>query len=186
MSRRQRPPTNTSLNETIGKRQTLRRHGDTFGGPNPYSAIALRDEFGRHCKLANARPAPIAGRIAAVQWGDGADAPGEIRDWFQERQVFGLVARIEGPQSFAETKRLLAEADLRVLLVADGKPTLGIGLDADHWWWRNDHALVVVPFGPADRRDLAADTRYRFVPRNDRKDATVWQVAADVTVPARE
>lgn len=171
--------------ETIGKRQTLRRHGDVFGGPNPYSTIALRDAFGVHARVANPAPAPLAGRITAVSWGDGADAPPEIREWFRDREVFGLTARIEGPKDPAELKRFLAEADLRVLLVADGKPTLGVGLDSGSWWYRKDHALVVVPFGGTDRRDHDPSVRYRFVPRNDRKDV-LWKCPDGLSVPPRE
>ncbi len=170
--------------ETIGRRQTLRRTDDPFEGPNPYSTIALRDEFGVHCRLVNPVPAPVAGRITAVHWGDGGECPDAVRTWFKDRRKFGLIARIEGPASFEETQRLLEETDLRVLLVADGKPTLGVGLDAGAWWWQGDHALVVVPFGAADQRDHVADATYRFVPRNQRKDSA-WTVADGVLVRAR-
>jgi hypothetical protein len=108
--------------------------------------------------------------VTAVHWGDGADVLAEIRDWFRERGVFGLVARVEGPADFAAMQRLLAGADLRVLLVADGANTLGVGLDAGAFWFRNDHALVVVPFGGGDRRDFDPEATYRFVLRNDKKD----------------
>src|SRR5262249_18725073 len=39
--------------ETIGKRETLQRYDDVFDNANPYSTIALRDEFGVHCTRAN-------------------------------------------------------------------------------------------------------------------------------------
>lgn len=169
---------------TIGKRQALRRHGDVFGGPNPYSTVALRDEFGPHCKLTNEPPAPLQGRVTAVQWADGADAPADVRDWAGKRDFFGLVVRIEGPRDGDEMRRLLAEADLRVLLVSDGKPTLGVGFQQGAWWRRDDHWHVVVPFGGADRNDHAADKTYRFVPRNEGKGST-WEVAAGLLVPKR-
>ena len=170
--------------ETIGRRQTLHRYDDVFGGPNPYSTIALRDEFGPHCKVENPVPAPIVGRVTAVQWGDDAGAPEDVRAWFADNKVFGLVARVEGPKDSADLHRLLAEADLRVLLVANGKPTLGVGFDAGNYWGKDGHWLLVVPFGPADRNDHAADTEYRFVPRNESKRSS-WQVGQSLLVPQR-
>ena len=170
--------------ETIGKRQALRRYSDLFGGANPYSCIALRDQFGAHCGIANPVPEPLVGKVTGVQWGDGADVPADIRAWFAERGVFGLLARIEGPKSFDEMKRLLAEADLRVMLVGNGVPTLGVGFDAGAFWWKNDHALVVVPFGKADQKDLAKDTPYRFVARNQKTSGS-WQIADAAQVPPR-
>lgn len=154
---------------SIGKRQTLQRFDDLSGTRNPYSTIALRDEFGPHCKLENPVEAPLSARVTAAHWGDGADAPAEIREWFASRGKFGLVARVEGPTSFDELTRFLEGTDRRVLLVADGKQTLGVGLDAGAFWWKGDHALVVVPFGGADQRDFDAKADYRFVLRNDTK-----------------
>jgi hypothetical protein len=170
--------------DTIGKRQTLRRHDDVFGGLDPYSTATLRDEFGVHCKLANSVPPPLHATVTAVAWGDGEAAPAEMRQWFRDRKVFGFVARVEGPRDLDGTKRLLAAADLRVLLVADGAPTLGVGLDAGSFWWCTDHAWVVVPFGPADRRDLRKGAEYRFVPRNQNP-ATTWRIGDGVRVPRR-
>jgi hypothetical protein len=176
--------------ETIGRRQARRVKDDVFGFANPYSTIALRDEFGAHCKLANEAQAQaargvVAGRITGLHWGDAANVPADVREWFARNKVYGLIARIEGPKDNDEMARLLAGADLRVLLVSDGKPTLGVGLDAGNYWGRGDHWDVVVPFGGADQRDHAADREYRFVPRNDRKDAT-WSVGDGVLVPKRD
>lgn len=170
--------------DTIGRRQTLRRYDDVFGGPNPYSTIALRDAFGPHCDLTNPEPAPIAGRVTGVAWGDGADAPEHIRAWFAKRGVFGLVAKVEGPASFDEVKQLLAASDLRVLLTAPGAPTLGVGFEPGAFWWQQDHAMIVVPFGAGDRRDHVAGKRYAFVCRNQGGGAG-WQVADGVDVPPR-
>jgi hypothetical protein len=154
--------------ETIARRQTLRAYDDVFGGLNPYSTIALRDQFGVHCTIANEALAPVDARVTAVAWGDGKDAPADVQRWFANSERFGLVARIEGPRDHDEFARFLAEADLRVLLVADGKKTLGVGVERAAWWWRGDHGHVVVPFGPADRRDVVGDVEYRLVPRNDK------------------
>ncbi len=161
--------------DTIGRRQTLKRYDDLFGGPNPYSTITLRTEVGPHCDLPQAKqPQALTARLTAAHWGDGEDAPKEIRDWFAERKVFGMVVRVEGVADGAALRTFLAMADLRLFLVADGKPRLGVGLDAGCWWFRNDHALVVVPFGPADQRDLATGVPYRLVLRNGSTDA-IWQ-----------
>ena len=167
--------------ETIGRRQTLRRYDDVFGGRNPYSTIALRDEFGPHCKLENPEPEAMAMRVTAAMWGDSDEVPADVRAWFQRNAVFGLVARVEGAADGGELKRFLAEADHRVLLVADAKPTLGVGFDRGNWWIKNDHALVVVPFGGGDQRDLVKGVKYRFVVRNDRKLAQ-WEVGDGIEV----
>lgn len=169
--------------ETIGARQALRAYDDVFGGPNPYSTIALRDEFGPHCKVSNPAPAPLVGRVTAVHWGDGAAVPDEVRAWFERHEYFGLVARVEGPSSMAEMKRLLDEADRRVLLTSQGKPTLGVGFEPN--FWRHENAwLVVVPFGAGDRRDHDAASTYHFVARNQGRSSR-WQVDDDLVVPIR-
>lgn len=161
---------------TIGKRQTLGITDDVFGHTNPYSTIALRDEFGPHCKLANPEPAPRSLRITTVHWGDAADVPDDVRRWFAARKVFGLVARIEGAADRGDLRSFMRDADLRATLVADGAATLGVALDAGNWWLRPEgHAFVVVPFGPADREGLRTGVPYRFVARNGEKSAT-WQV----------
>lgn len=55
---------------------------------------------------------------------------------------------------------------------------------AGAYWWRGDHALVVVRFGGADQRDLDEGKAYSFVPRNQGRGST-WQVDAQVRVAKR-
>ena len=171
--------------ETIGKRQTRGTTDDTFGFRNPYSTIALRDEFGAHCPLDNPAPEAVTAKVTAVHWGDGERAPDFVREWFAKRGVFGLIARVEGPDSFDQFQQLLERADLRVYLVADDKPRLGVGFAAGNWWWKGDHAWIVVPFGRGDREQHVADASYAFVCRNEHEQPK-WQLADDLVVPPRE
>ena len=170
--------------ETVGKRQTLRHYSDTFGGPNPYSTIALRDEFGVHCKIANPAPKPIQVTVAEAIWGHSERAPEDIRDYFVKRNMYGLIARCVGPRSLREMNRFLEGADLRVYLEANGQPTLGVGFEPGAQWVRDDHVWIAVPFGPTDRQQHDRSKSYRFVCRNEKK-TTRWQVDASVTVAPR-
>lgn len=167
---------------TIGRRQKGDRPDDVFGGPNPYSTIALRDEFGPHCRLENPPLELPAGRITRFWWHDDPELRDDVRQWCQQREVFGLVVRVEGLCEGDALPDFLEHADLRVLLRAEGHPTLGTGFQPGCWWRDRDagYALLVVPFGGADRRDLAAGVRYTFAPRND-GDAR-WVVADDLRV----
>ena len=167
---------------TIGRRQSLRQYDDVFGGPNPYSTIALRDEFGVHCDIEQAAPIVQSLKITGAQWGDAEDAPADVRAWFRRQNAFGLVARIEGARDSGELRDFLSACDKRVFLVADGHDTLGIGLDSGNWWFREDgSAQVVVPFGLADRKGLVAGVPYQFVTRNQGDEAK-WSVDEDLRV----
>lgn len=170
--------------ETIGKRQTLKQYDDVFGGPNPYSTISLRDEFGVHCTIENKVPEPITVEVTAAYWGDGKQAPQFVREWFKKSDVYGLAVRVNGPANNGQLQAFLREADLRVLLETDGAQRLGMGFEPGVQWWRGDHAWILVPFGGADRANHDASKEYRFVCRNEGK-ASKWQVADDVKVAAR-
>lgn len=173
--------------ETIGRRQKLNLTDDVFGGANPYSTIALRDEFGVHCKRANPVPATLEARVTALHWSDDATLPEDVRDWLVRNDAFGLIARVDGMAGNAGLREFMAEADGRVLLKAEGQQTLGIGFHPGCSWWQGDRVLVYVPFGKGDQRDLVAGVSYQFVPRNDAKGA-VWRVADDLRAvrnPAR-
>jgi len=167
--------------ETIGRRQKGDRPHDLFGGSNPYSTIALRDGFGVHCKLANPPvAAPAVPRITQLLWCDDPALPADVRAWFPRREVFGLVARVEGLSS-AELTGHFARAHNGLSLSADGRPDLHIALDAGHRWGYGDYSLVVVPFGPADRRDLATGVEYRVALR-DQAVAGDYSLAPDLRV----
>lgn len=169
--------------KTIGRRQTFRRYDDIFGHANPYSTIALRDEFGVHSEIQPAAPIARSLRITDTLWGDADGTPEDVRAWFERNEAFGLVARVEGAADGGELRDFLSAADHRVFLVADGETTLGVGIDAGNWWFRDDgHAFVVVPFGGADRRDLVPDVEYRFVTRNQTDGGATWQVAEGLRV----
>ena len=170
--------------ETIGKRQTMRHYDDVFGGPNPYSTISLRDEFGVHCKMENKEPEPLNVNVTAVYWGDGKDAPKFVREWFQKRGMYGLIARVTGPSDLNEMSQFLANVDLRVFLKANDAPTLGMGFEPGAQWWQGDHGWILVPFGAADKARHVTTKQYQFVCRNQGK-ASKWQIGDDVLVAAR-
>lgn len=170
--------------ETIGRRQTLRRYDDRYGGPNPYSTLTLRDEFGPHCTLANPKPPPPTARITAVHWGDGPDVPDDVREWFATHGKFGLVARVDGPPDFGALQRFLAGADRSALLVADGEPPIEVALDPGAMWWKHDHSLVCVPIGETQRPAFEAAPRHRFVLRVGHARFT-WQQGDALCVPSR-
>lgn len=153
--------------ETIGKRQALARKDDVFGGPNPYSAISLRDEFGPHCRIGNPAPEPLTARIAALLPHDDPALPQEVRDWFERRGTKGFVARVEGPGDSDALAEFLAAADL-VLLLDGGGATATV--DSGCWWWRGDHALVRVA------GDLPAGAVPAVAARNQSAEA-LWTLA---------
>jgi hypothetical protein len=62
------------MSKTIGRRQALQR-ADLFGGPNPYSTIALRDEIGAHCKR---QTPPALARVTRVWWTDDQALPADV------------------------------------------------------------------------------------------------------------
>lgn len=153
--------------KTIGRRQTLRLYDDVFGNANPYSTIALRDEFGVHSEIQEEDAILQQVNVQSVAWGDLAPEK-DVRDWFARRGEFGIVVRIDQVRNSTAAVGVLAEADQRVFLVADGHPTLKVGLQPGCAWGRDgDTADVVVLFGGADRRDLVAGVEYRVVFRNE-------------------
>lgn len=152
--------------ETIGRRQTLRRYDDLFGGPNPYSTIALRDEFGVHCKLVN--PPADEQRISVDQlhWTDDAALPGDILANCAQRGRFGLIARVQGAKDSAWLREFLVQADRRIDMHAAGQPRLSTSLDPGCWWFKNDCAYIYLPLGPAERGALAKGVEYEVTPSN--------------------
>ena len=128
---------------------------------------------------------PLQASITEVQWGDGDAVPADIREWFGERRVFGLVARVEGLREPAEPERWFGNADLRVTLACEGESALTVGLHPGAWWWKGDHAWVVVTFGEAASRAHAAARHYEFVCRNE-GGGNPWRVSDGVRVPPRK
>ncbi|MCR9244239.1 MAG: hypothetical protein NXI31_04350 [bacterium] len=167
---------------TIGKRQTLRRYDDVFGYANPYSTIALRDEFGVHSEVKPDAPILTEMEVTDAVFCDSPDAPDFVREWAAKKGHFGLAARVEGASNNQDLGRFMDASDQRVFLVADGHPTLGVGFEKLVRWYRPEgHAYVFVPFGGADRRDLVTGVPYRFVTRNQGEEAH-WQVRDDLRV----
>ncbi len=168
--------------ETIGRRQTLHLRDAVLDGANPYSALVVDEEFGVHSTLVLPEPKPLVGRIEALTWSDDPALPPDVFAGLGPRGRFGLVASVRGVDDQGELRALLAIAPRRVWLEAEGHPSLGVALDEGYWWWRgrDEGALVYVPFGPADRRDLALGVRYS--PRTIPSDLADLQVAEGLEV----
>lgn len=147
--------------ETIGRRQTLNLRDAWLDGANPYSMLSVSDRVGPHCTLALPAPASTEARIDALTWTDDPGLPEDVRGGIERKQRFGLLARVSGLGGSDELALLLERIDRRVYLHAEGHPRLSIGFDPACWWYRGDHALVYLPFGPGDRRDLAEGVPYR-------------------------
>jgi hypothetical protein len=167
------------LAKTVGRRQALGGRDDLFGGPNPYSTIALRDEFGVHSRLP--RPGPATAEIARVWWTDDETLPQDVRDVVARREAFGLIAEVRGVGTSNDLEAFLAGADRRLYLEAPGRPKLSVALAQGCSWGRGDHCLVLVPFGPADRRDLARGVPYRLTARNG-TDGHAWTLPSELDV----
>lgn len=146
--------------ETVGRRQKLDLYDDLFGGPNPYSTIALRDSVGVHCTKLPAAGDALSVRVEALHWTDDAALPREIVDNCAERGRFGLIAVLADPGGSSELKAFLAGADTAVTLEALGKPSLATRLDAGCWWYMDGTAYVYLPFGQAERDALARGVAY--------------------------
>jgi len=170
--------------ETIGRFAKTKRVHDVFGGPNPYSAIAVRDEFGKHCRLDNPPRGVERVKVAELQWTDSEKLPAAIRESCKRKGRFGLIARLTDLSGSDALRAFLEGADNRVFLEADGRPTLKVGFEPGCWWYDNGRAWIYVPFGGADRRDLVTGVEYAFVPRNS-EDDFVWVVPAGMTVTRR-
>ena len=169
------------MHETVGLRTKGDWQGvDVFGGPNPYSTITLRDEFGVHCSMP--RPDPIA-RQAEVKrffWTDSKELPENIYAGLGPRGRFGLVALVDGVGSFEDYKVFLGSADNRVFLDGGGA-TLKVGFDPNCFWYDNGAAYIYVPFGPADKNDLREGVRYEVTARNQ-SNRYKWRVKDGETV----
>lgn len=146
--------------ETVGRRHELNRFYDLFGGPNPYSTIALRDQIGVHCK-----DLPGSGvnnlLIEALHWTDDAVLPGDIVAGCSEQGRFGLIAVFRNLGGFEEMSEFLARADPTITLEAEGRATIPARLDARFMWHKNDTLYVYVPFGSVERDFLARGVEYR-------------------------
>ncbi len=172
------------MHETIGRRQKGGSQADVFGGSNPYSTIALRDEIGPHCTLELPEAETSVLTVESIQWTDSPELAAEIRENCQRKGRFGLIANVSGVRDQDQLKNFLAEADLRVFLevgsdqpeeVADQKATrLGVGFEPGCYWLSNSRLQIYVPFGSGDRRDLVSGVAYEFRPRNSNPDYR-WQ-----------
>ncbi len=72
---------------TWGVRQSRSDHNDAFGGPNPYSTVALSDRFGPHARIDNPPPADEFTQLTIDRaW------------WFHERPA-GVDMRLDDPDT---------------------------------------------------------------------------------------
>lgn len=165
---------------TIGRRQKLNRHDDVFGGPNPYSTIALRDEIGVHCDRGRLPPDELQAKVTALSWGDDRGLPADVQEWFREHRRTGLIAKVEGLQGPDELRDFLAATDLAAALVAAGDAKVEVAFEPGCWWWKQDHGLLLVRFG-GQPTELAKGRAYTLAPNNAAKTAR-WEVGPDLRV----
>ena len=171
--------------DTIGRRQKTSPKVDVFGGPNPYSTIALRDEFGVHCKIENPAADIETMTVRRLHWFDADSLPKNIVAGLEPKGRWGLVAEISDIANVDDFRDFLEHADNRVFLTSKRHPTLKIGIDPRCWWYRNGTVHLYVAFGLGDRRDLVEGTDYRFVPRND-AEGYRWTIANGVATVRRQ
>jgi hypothetical protein len=152
--------------ESVGRRQQLRRYDDLFGGANPYSTIALRDEFGVHCKLVNPPADEQKISVDGLHWTDDASLPRDIRESCAERGRFGLIASVRGVTDAAWLREFLSRTDLQVFMEAAGHTRLSTTLDVGCWWIKNGHTYIYLPLGEGDRSTLARGVEYQVSARN--------------------
>ncbi len=157
--------------ESIGRRQSLNERDAIFRGANPYALLSVSEHLGEHASLELPEIEPLVAQVDAFYWTDDPGLDVDVRTGIERGKRFGLLGRLEGPRTMSKTLELLAAADLRLLLEAEDRPTLSAALDPLCVWWRGDHALVYVPFGPADRRDLVPGVEYSPRFRNDKEHA---------------
>lgn len=147
---------------TIGRRQALGLRDSVLDGANPYSALVVDDQVGEHSTLVIPEPKKLAATIESLRWTDDPDLPPDVRANIVRKNRFGLIARVTGVEDMAELQEVLSSASPRIWLDAEDVPRISVGLESGCCWFLPGpkHALVYVPFGPADRRDLVLDLAY--------------------------
>ena len=148
--------------ETIGRRQALRLRDSVLDGANPYSTLVVDDHVGEHNTLVLPEPKPLVATIQTLEWTDEPELPAHVKANATDKGRFGLIAHMTGLDSMAELQDILLSTNPRIWLHADDVPRLSVGLEKGCcWFWtEGNQAHVYVPFGPADRRDLATDVAY--------------------------
>ncbi len=176
------------MSETIGRRGMPDFTDHPFDGPNPYSAISLRDEVGVHCQVELPEAHVATMTVEKIRWTDSPDLPEEIRENCQRRNRFGLIADVTGFRDQDEIRAFLARADLRVYMdvksdVPDGVQAnrLAVGFDSGCYWLSSNRLRIYVPFGGGDRRDLIEGVTYQFRPQNEAPDYR-WHVSESLTI----
>lgn len=148
------------MSETVGRRHELELFDDVFGGPNPYSTIALRDQVGAHCASVPADAEALSVHVEELRWTDDAALPRDIVANCTERGRFGLIAVLADPGGASELREFLAGADTAVTLEAQGRKRLATHLDPGCWWYLDRKAYVYLPFGQPEREALARGVEY--------------------------
>ena len=147
--------------ETIGHRNAFGLRDPFLDGPNPYSMQSIGEEYGAHLDRSTLPvEQTLSATIEELYWTDDLSLPEDVLRNVAKNERFGLIARLTGVDG-GQLAELLERIDRRIHLEAEGHPRLSVGLDAGCWWFKNDHALVYVPFGPADRDHLVEGVRYR-------------------------
>ncbi len=169
---------------TVGMRQKLNRYDDLFGGPNPYSTIALRDQVGVHCVNLPAEKGRASLQVDELRWTDDKHLPGDIVESCAQKGRFGLIAVFGNPGGSEELIAFLGSADPTVTLEAEGRAAIATRLDVGCWWLKDDRAYVYLPIGPSEHEALAPGVKYKARANNANAGFTL-KLELDVTRPQR-
>ncbi|MCA8968516.1 MAG: hypothetical protein KDC95_01985 [Planctomycetes bacterium] len=165
--------------DTIGRRQKVSRpEDDPFGGNNPYSTIALRDEFGPHCSIEN--PSGPTARITRVSRSADPALPQDIREWFERRKKVGLIVETDAtsPRG-SEMKSFLESVDRTLELVTSDDTRFTVSIERGIWWNSGGHLAVL--FDEATARALEG-ARVISVACPNATDNAKWTVPPKLSV----
>jgi len=173
--------------KTWGVRQAKEgKHNDVFGGPNPYTAIAVSDQFGVHAKIANdwlLGPDEFQSlTIERAYWLGSPECPVDI-DAADPGVGYAFIHVHEGkPDGGTKQYRAFwSNATHTFVLRADGHPDVKArnvrGYWADASKGQQDFDLRIEP---NDFKSMAVGVHYRIVPEQKDDAEFAWKIAGNV------
>lgn len=170
-----------------------RKPDEVFAHQNPYSAVEVSEQTGRHhvpravdaVPAAAPSPAPVQGKLRAlkvskVRWLDAPDLPQRVRESEFARDGSGhLFLHVEEPGAdAAEYKAFYDTAAKQFRFVAKGHPT--VKAQAERGYWLDSSAdcrEFYLRIAPDEMKKLRDDVAYALEVVGQRDDAR-WIVAA--------
>ncbi|MEM7456945.1 MAG: transglutaminase domain-containing protein [Planctomycetota bacterium] len=164
---------------TVGKRQKgdgTDVQTDIFGFNNPYSTIALRDDYGEHCTLEMPPVEEDRVVVEEIFWTDDETLPLDISDNCRRRGRFGFIARVSGVGGLNEFLAYMEQTDLVVQIAPSGeRPPFFVKFDPGCFWVSNGEAYIYLPVEAVDRNAIQMNVEYVFQPRNE-SDNEQWSI----------